>query len=56
MIQEDKNGIFSELILKLKTQKICLPQISSSNYFKAKSLCQQQTFFTFFCPWIQNPA
>lgn len=56
MMPEDKTGIFSELILKLQKQKICLSQISSTNYFKAKSLCQQQTFFTFFCPWIQNTA
>lgn len=55
-MQEDKNGIFSELILKLQKKKICLPQISSTNYFKAKSLFLQQTFFTFFCPQIQNPA
>lgn len=53
---EDKTGIFSELILKLQKQKICLSQISSTNYFKAKSLGQQQTFFTFFCLWIQNTA
>lgn len=56
IVPEDKTGIFSELILKLHKQKICLSQISSTNYFKAKSLGQQQTFFTFFCLWIQNTA
>lgn len=50
MMPEGKPDIFSEFILKLQKQKICLPQISSTNYFKANSLCQQQTFFTFFQP------